>query len=349
MKTWEQVLVGPHAAIREALLKIDSAGTQIALVVNSQRRLLGTLSDGDIRRGLLKGLSLSDPVEKCMHQVPTTARAGASREEVLSLMRQKGLHQVPIVDADNTVVGLEIVDDFLIAQTRQNWVVIMVGGLGTRLKELTQAIPKPMLKVGDRPLLETIMRSYIAQGFRRFYLAVNYKAEVIEDHFKDGAALGAEIRYLRETERLGTAGALSLLPEVPMEPLFVANGDLLMKVDYQDMLEGHVEARAAATMAVREYEFQVPYGVVREENGAIFRIDEKPVHRSLVSAGTYVLSPEAVELVPKNCLFDMPTLFGELITRDRRTYCYKVRGYWLDIGHMSDYQKANDDFRDMFE
>lgn len=349
MKTWEQVLVGPRATIREALLKIDSAGTQIALVVDLQRRLLGTLSDGDIRRGLLKGLSLSEPVEKCMYQTPTTVRAGESREMLISLMRREGLHQVPIVDADNTVVGLEIVDDFLVLQARQNWVVLMAGGLGTRLKELTQAIPKPMLKVGDRPLLETIMRSYIDQGFRRFYLAVNYKADVIEDYFKDGAALGVEIRYLRESKRLGTAGALSLLPELPTEPLFVANGDLLMKVGYQDMLEGHVEARATATMAVREYEFQIPYGVVREEDGSIYRIEEKPIHRSLVNAGTYVLSPEAVEVVPKNSLFDMPMLFEELILRGRRTYCHKVRGYWLDIGHMSDYQKANDDFPGIFE
>lgn len=349
MKTWQRILVGPDATIREALLKIDSAATQMALVVNSQRRLLGTLSDGDIRRGLLKGLSLSDAVEKCMHRTPTTVRAGESREMVLSLMRRAGLHQIPVVDAENAVVGLEIVDDFLIPKTRQNWVVIMAGGLGTRLKELTQATPKPMLKVGGRPLLETIVRNCIEQGFRRFYLAVNYKAEIIEDHFKDGAAFGAEIRYLRESQRLGTAGALSLLPEVPAEPFFVANGDLLMKVDYQQMLEGHVEARAAATMAVREYEFQVPYGVVREEKGAIYRIEEKPIYRSLVSAGTYVLSPEAVGLVPKNSFFDMPMLFEELIVRDKRTYCHTVRGYWLDIGQMSDYQKANDDFREIFE
>ena len=327
MNTWEQVLVGPRGTIREALLKIDSAATQIALVVDSQCRLLGTLSDGDIRRGLLKGLSLSDPIEKCMHATPSTVRAGESREMILSLMRRAGLHQVPIVDADNIVVGMEIVADFLMPQARHNWVVIMAGGLGSRLKKLTQAVPKPMLKVGDRPLLETIMRNYIDQGFRRFYLAINYKADVIEDHFKDGYVPGAEIRYLRESKPLGTAGALSLLPELPAEPLFVANGDLLMKIDYQGMLDGHVEARAAATMAVREYEFQIPYGVVREEDGSIFRIEEKPIHRSLVNAGTYVLSPETVELVPKNSLFDMPMLFEEIIVRGRRAYCYKVRGY----------------------
>lgn len=349
MKGWEKILVGPGTSIRAALLQIDVAGTQMALVVDGSRKLMGTLSDGDIRRGLIKGLQLSDPVKSCMHTAPTTVRAGESREEVLSLMRRAGLHQVPIVDADNTVLGMEIVDDFFMPQARQNWVVIMAGGLGTRLKELTEDMPKPMLRIGDRPLLETIVRNYLEQGFRRFYLAVNYKAEVIESHFKDGATLGAEIRYLRESKRLGTAGALSLLTELPTEPLFVANGDLLMKIDYQEMLKAHVETRATATMAVREYEFQIPYGVVREEKGAIYRIEEKPVHRSLVSAGTYVLSPEAVELVPKNDLFDMPALFEDLIVRGLRTHCYKVRGYWLDIGRMADYQKANNDFPEIFE
>ena len=348
MKTWEDVLVAPHATLREALLKIDSASTQMALVADAQRRLLGTLSDGDIRRGLLKGLSLGDRVDKCMCSTPTMVRAGEPRETVLSAMRRAGVHQIPIVDPDGIVVGLEIVNDFLIPQARQNWVVVMVGGLGKRLGELTQATPKPMLMVGARPLLETILRSYIDQGFRRFYLAVNYKAEVIETHFGDGSQLDAEIRYLREDTALGTAGALSLLPDLPDDPFFVANGDLLMKIDYQDMLDKHVEANAAATMAVREYEFQIPYGVVREDNGAIYRIEEKPVCRSLVSAGTYVLSPEALELVPKNTPFDMPTLFQELITRGRRTQCCRVQGYWLDIGHMSDYEKANLDFPGLF-
>jgi dTDP-glucose pyrophosphorylase len=349
MKSWEQVLVGPHATLREAIAKIDTAGTQMALVVDERRRLLGTLSDGDTRRAMLKGLTLDHPVEACMYPTPTTVRADESGEAILSLMRRLGLHQVPVVDADNVVVGLEIVDDFFVPRARDNWVVVMAGGLGTRLRELTQSTPKPMLRVGDRPLLETILRGYIDQGFRRFYLAVNYKAEMIESHFGDGVQLGAEIRYLRETKRLGTAGALSLLPESPSAPIFVTNGDLLVKVDYPSMLEGHVESKVAATMAVREYEFQIPYGVVQEEEGFIRRIEEKPIHRSLVSAGMYVLSPEILKLVPKDTFFDMPTLFDELIVSGSKTCCYKVHGYWLDIGRLSDYEKANHDFTEVFE
>jgi dTDP-glucose pyrophosphorylase len=349
MKSWEHVLVRPADTLREALIRIDEAGTQIALVVDENRRLLGTLSDGDVRRGLIRGLTLKDRVEQAMHSKPATLRAGQSRKESLSLMKRLGLHQIPIVTAEGVVTGLEIVDDFFVPVVRDNWVVIMAGGLGTRLRELTQSVPKPMLRVGDRPLLETILRTYIDQGFRRFYLAVNYKAEIIENHFRDGSALGADIRYLRETKRMGTAGALGLLSEKPQQPLLVANGDLLVKHDYVEMLEEHVAAAAAATMAVREYEFQIPYGVVQEEDGGILRIEEKPVHRSLVSAGMYVLSPEVMDLIEPGESIDMPQLFDAVLTRNLRTRCYRVSGYWMDVGRMADYEKANRDFPEVFE
>jgi dTDP-glucose pyrophosphorylase len=349
MRNWERILIGPETSIRDALLKIDAAGTQIALVVDEQRRLLGTLSDGDIRRGLINGLQLSDPIKPCMHPTPTTVRVGESRDSILSLMRRLGVHQMPIVDGDNVVMGLGIVDDFLTSPERENWVVVMAGGPGTRLKELTKSTPKPMLKVGDRPLLETILRNYIDHGFRRFYLAVHYRAEVIEAHFGDGSALGTEIRYLREAKRMGTAGALSLLPEMPTDPFLVANGDVLVKVDYGDMLDTHIRTGAAATLAVREYQFQIPYGVVEEDDGSIQRIEEKPIRRSLVAAGMYVLSPEAVRLVPRDKFFDMPSLIDNVIAKGGATRCYLIHGYWLDIGRMSDYRKANDDYQEMFE
>jgi dTDP-glucose pyrophosphorylase len=349
MKNWQQVLVEYGTSVRDALIRINQSGTQMALVVDSRRRLLGTLSDGDVRRALINGLSISDPVDRAMNRSPKTLSSSESRAAVRSLMKQLGLHQIPIVDHEGVVVGLEIVDDFFVPVVRDNPVVVMAGGLGSRLKELTAATPKPMLKVGERPLLETILRSYVDQGFRRFYLAVNYKAEVIESHFGDGRGLGVEIEYLRESKRMGTAGALSLLPRPPDVPLFVANGDLLAKLDYVEMLEEHIAAAAVATMAVREYEFQIPYGVVREEDGGIERIEEKPIHRSLVSAGIYVLSPEAVALIPADTCLDMPALFGAVIARKMRTRSYRVSGYWMDVGRMADYEKANRDYPEIFE
>jgi dTDP-glucose pyrophosphorylase len=348
MKTWEQVLIGPDTTLREALQTIDRAGSQIALVVDTRRRLLGTLSDGDVRRGLLKGLALADSVARAMHATPTCARVGQDRQSILATMRRLGLHQVPVVDAANVVVGLELVDDYLAAPERENWVVIMAGGLGSRLEELTRDTPKPMLKVGSRPILETIVRSYADQGFRRFYLAVNYRAEQIEAHFGDGGMLGVEVRYLREKQRLGTAGALSLLPEPPRLPIVVTNGDLLTKEDYGAMVERHAESGADATMAVRDYEMQVPFGVVRQRDGCIESIEEKPVQHFVVSAGMYVLSPPAIALVPHGRFFDMPALFEAMVARGLRTRCHHVDGYWLDIGRRHDYERANTDFHEVF-
>jgi dTDP-glucose pyrophosphorylase len=348
VKDWQQVLVTKDTSLREALAVIDRTGSQIALVVDESRRLLGTLSDGDIRRALLKGIGLGDAVAGAMHGQPAFARAGDSRRTILTAMRRRGIHQMPVVDEAQRVVGLELYVDYFDTQRRPNWVVVMAGGLGSRLGELTRAVPKPMLQVGSRPLLETIVRHIAAQGFERIYLAVNYKAEQIEGHFGDGTDLGVDISYLREQQRLGTAGALALLPEQPDHPLLVTNADLLTKEDFGDLLDRHVDAGADATMAVRPYEMQVPFGVVRERDGAIEAIDEKPMHRFVVSAGIYALNPSVLEFVPRGQPLDMPALFDNLIGAGRRARCHHVRSYWLDIGRLSDYERANLDFDEVF-
>lgn len=348
MKNWEEIVIGPEDSISTALIRIDSSGTQFALVLSSERRLLGTATDGDIRRGLLKGMQLSESISKCMNAEPQTATLGTDDQAIVALMRKQKLRQLPIVDSENRVVGIKILEEFILPASRENWVVLMAGGLGTRLGELTKNTPKPMLRVGDKPLLETIINTFIEQGFTNFYLSVNYRADIIEGHFGDGRKFGANIRYIHEKERAGTAGSLSLIPEQPAEPLIVANGDLLAKIDYAHMLDVHVDTNAAATMGVSEYEFQVPYGVVEETNGVIFRIVEKPLHKSLVSAGVYVLSPSVLAHVPENTFFDMPSLFEKLIAQKLKAVTYKVHGYWLDIGQIPDYHKANDDIDSVY-
>ena len=348
MKNWKDILISPDRSIREALLRIDAIGSQMALVIGQDARLVGTVSDGDIRRGLLKGLSLADPVERCMHLEPHFARATDSKDSVLAIMRRERLHQMPILDDADHVVGMEVLDDHLLPTARENWIVLMAGGLGTRLGELTKTTPKPMLPVGGRPLLETIVRRFVDQGFVNFYLSVNYMADVIERHFGSGERFGARIRYLREIKRMGTAGSLSLLPDLPAEPLIVANGDLLADIDYAHMLDEHVDSDVAATMGVSEYESQIPYGVVHRENGFVTRIEEKPVHKSLISAGVYVLSPHSLGLIPHDTFFDMPSLFEALIACECKVSTYKVHGYWLDIGAIPDYQKANSDIGTVF-
>jgi dTDP-glucose pyrophosphorylase/CBS domain-containing protein len=348
MKTWQSALIGPDISLREALEIIDSAGTQLAVVVDANRRLLGTVSDGDARRALLSGLSMNDRVSRAMHAGATTVSATATPHEIQSTMRRTGRHQIPIVDGEGVVVGLALINDYLTAARRENWVVIMAGGLGTRLQELTRDTPKPMLKVGSRPLLETIIRSYADQGFHRFYLAVNYKAEQIEGHFGDGAPLGVDIRYLREEQRMGTAGALSLLPERPTAPFIVTNADLLMKENFGHLVDHHAAAGAQATMAVRHYEMQVPFGVVNVQEGHIHSIEEKPVQRFVVSAGINVLSPEVLDLVPKGRYFDMPALFDSVLEHGMKARAHQIDGYWLDIGRLPDFERANLDYTEIF-
>lgn len=345
---WRHVLIPPEATLREAMAAIDRGRRQIALVVTPGQQLLGTLSDGDVRRALLRGAGLDSPVREALNPQPTVARPGDTREAVVAAMRARRLHQIPRVDADGRVVGLALIDELLLAPALPHRVVIMAGGLGSRLAELTRDTPKPMLKVGSRPLLETIVREFVEQGLRRFWIAVNYKAEQIEAHFGDGAWLGAEIGYLRETQRMGTAGALSLLPERPAEPFIVTNADLLVKADCRALLAEHTASGALATMAVREHETQVPYGVIETAGATITGLVEKPTLRHTVSAGLYALSPEALDRVPADRFYDMPTLFETLIAEGHPPRVHRLDGYWLDIGRLADYQKANEDFGELF-
>jgi NDP-sugar pyrophosphorylase family protein len=264
------------------------------------------------------------------------------------MLRAHGLRQLPVLDAARRVVGLTTVSDFLNIPIRSNPVVIMAGGKGERLAELTRDTPKPMLKVGPRPILDTIVANLAGQGFRNFWLAVNYKAEQIEGHFGDGSALGLNIQYLREAKPLGTCGALALLPPQD-QPLVVTNGDILAKVDYGHVLDSHTEAGADATVVVRDYQMQVPFGVVNAEEGQVLRIDEKPTQSYTISAGAYVLSPGALGLIPTDAYFDMPALLAEMIERKMAVRQQRAEGYWMDIGRPTEYAQANADFGAVFE
>ena len=338
------ILVPPESSIREALRRINEAGTQMVLVADPDRQLLGTVSDGDIRRALLAGLSLEDAVEKCMRRNATVASPGLSRSHLIELCRRNGIRHIPIVDEATRIIDPKRNDEILAPPVRDNAVVLMVGGRGERLGELTRDTPKPMLTVGGRPLLEHIIRSFIDQGFHRFWLAVNYRAEVIEDHFQDGGNLGCRIDYVRENKPMGTAGALSLLPAAAADqPFIVSNGDLLTRVDMGALVDHHTGVGADATMAVREYEVQVPYGVVHAEGDRMRAIEEKPVHRHLIAGGLYVLSPSVLPLVPQDSFFDMPALLDRVAT-EGYVSVFALDGYWLDIGRQVDYQRACDDF-----
>ena len=340
-RDWRSVLVSPGATLGDAIARIDASAHQIALIVDQQDRLLGVMTDGDVRRAILHGVPMSSPVDKLMNARPVTAPVGTSNKELLALMRRHVVHQMPIVNAANQVVGVALIDDLIGARERPNWVVLMAGGLGTRLRPLTELTPKPMLAPRGKPILESILENLVGEGFRKFFFSVNYKADMIEEHFGDGSRWGARISYLREDRRLGTAGALSLMPEAPTQPIVVMNGDLLTHASISNLLDFHNALESLATMAVREYDLQVPYGVVRIAGERITSIEEKPVHKFLVNAGIYVLSPPALAHIPPRAYFDMPTLFERLNAAGATTVAFPLREYWLDIGCPADYDQAS--------
>lgn len=259
-------------------------------------------------------------------------------------MRERKLKQLPIISNDNVLQHILFSDELELAIKKDNKVVLMVGGLGTRLRPLTETVPKPMLNVGNKPILETIIESFKNYGFSNFILSVNYKKEMIMDYFQDGTHLGVNIEYIEETKRLGTAGALSLLLERPMEPFFVMNGDLLTKINFEQLLDFHNETNSTATMCVREYEYQIPYGVIETDNHKLLSIVEKPVNKSFVNAGIYVLNPAVLNYVPSGDFYDMPELYKKLINEEEKVAVFPLREYWLDIGRMDDYEKANNEF-----
>lgn len=344
----EAVLIGPAASILDAIKAIDRGAMQIALVVDSERRLLATVTDGDVRRGLLRGTALEAPVTEVMRSNPAAVRSDEGRAGALRLMQRLSIHQVPLLDGEGRVVGLERIDDYVGVHGRENWIVLMAGGLGVRLRPLTETIPKPMLPVGGRPLLESIIRNIKDQGFQRFFISVNHRREVVQDHFGDGSSFGVRIEYLIENESLGTAGALSLLPERPPQPIIVMNADLLTSVGFDHLLQFHADQRAEATMCAREFVSQVPYGVISFDGPRLTEIEEKPTQRYFVNAGIYALSPSVFDLIAKNRPLDMPDLFSALLERKRSAAVFPIREYWMDIGRMDDLQRARDEFAAVF-
>ncbi|MCB1876834.1 MAG: nucleotidyltransferase family protein [Chromatiales bacterium] len=332
----------------QALSVIDRSGLRIGLVADSTGHLLGVVTDGDVRRGILKGIGTDQSVERIMSTRPSLATADEPREQVLARMRARRLNHIPLVDENGVLVGLETLDDLLRGETRPNLVVLMAGGLGSRLRPLTEELPKPLLKVGSRPLLEIILEGFLEQGFHRFHMAVNYKSQMIKEYFGDGSRWGATINYLEERQRLGTAGALALLPERPEEPFFVMNGDLMTRAHFQHLLEFHQRNNAQATLCVREYEQEIPYGVVRLEQQRLFALEEKPVQRFLVNSGIYVLDPSVLPLIPKDRAFDMPDLFRTLIAKGETTVAFPLHEYWLDIGRVEDFERAGREYAEVF-
>lgn len=342
-------LVAATATIADAIAVIDRAGGAPIALVHEAGRLIGTVTDGDVRRGQLKGIGPEQPVTRIMNVRPVTAPAGTSARDAERIMRQRSIMQLPLVDRDGTPVGIHaLADSDNVSAAAETLVVLMAGGRGTRLKPITEDVPKPMVEVGGKPILSTIVERFVAQAFTRIVLAVNYKREIIEDYFGDGAKFGARISYVREAQQMGTAGALSLLSEPARGPVIVMNGDLLARVNFHRLLKFHQEQAAAATMGVFEYKHTVPFGVVHFDGEAFGGIVEKPVHRYFASAGIYVLAPEVIAGIARDRPTDMPAVFERVKASGRPPAVFPLREYWIDVGQIDDLKQAERDFGSAF-
>jgi dTDP-glucose pyrophosphorylase len=341
----------PDATLRDAIRVIEHTRRLLAVVVDSDHRLLGVLSDGDIRRAILRGIELDQPAARAMTVNPISGPAGAADDELCDLMITRGVAAVPLVDDEGRFIRVIQVQDFT---TEQHWTggegygaaVIMAGGEGRRLRPLTLDRPKPMIDVGGVPLLERQVRSMVRSGLKRIYISTNYLGHVIEEHFADGAEFGADIRYLREDKPLGTAGALSLLPERPDAPVLVINGDVLTTSDFGRLLDYHRETAAFATVAAMQHRVEIPFGVLRLNGHQVFTIEEKPSESFLCNAGIYVLSPAALDLIARDSRIDMTQVIMLAIGQGHRVSVFPIHEYWADIGSPGDLEQALLRFRE---
>ncbi len=340
------VILPADAPIIRAIETIDRTDARIALIVDGSGKLIGSATDGDIRRALLRGEKLEAPVKIAMHTSPYAMPLDTPRQSILDMMQSVGIKQVPLLSPDGTIAGI-VTYDILIGQChapRPNPVVIMAGGKGKRLLPITSDIPKPMVEVGNKPILEWIVQRFIYQGFHEFYFAVNYLGHIIENYFGDGSRLGCRISYLKEKEFMGTAGALSLLDQKFSHPLVVVNGDILASVDFGNMVDFHYGSKSMATVCARPHRMEVPYGVIEVKDGMLKAIVEKPIYEDLISAGMYVLNPEALRLIPRNAVTDMPTVLTSLLKDKHRVSVFPLREEWMDIGRHDDLEQAKRQF-----
>lgn len=337
-----KLILNKDTKFEDAISILDGNGNGVLPVVDETNKLLGLITDGDIRKAILNNkLNL----EHIVNKNPYKLNINSSKNQIVSFLKKIHRRHIPLVDDENNYIKMFTLDD-IDFNLKPNWVVIMAGGLGTRLGELTKDTPKPMLKVGVKPMLEHIIDMFVSHGFTKFMLSVNYKAEVVKDYFKDGSNFGIEVKYLEEKQRLGTGGALSLIDIKLDEPFFVTNGDVLSSLDYEELLNFHNKENSDATMCTRKDSYQIPYGVIEIDNeNNIVSMKEKPTTEFFINTGIYVLDPKVLEYVPSGEFFDLPSLFDVLKINNAITKSFEITDYWVDMGQPSDYEKINEDLK----
>lgn len=346
MQDLTKITITPQTSIKEALACFGHHDRLRMLIVENDK-FQGIITEQDIRRGLLQGLKITDSIQSIVNYKPIVAHINTTKQQLLSLSSKHNVYEIPILGYDGKIAYIQSIFKLIHPHPMENSVVVMAGGLGTRLRPLTNKIPKPMLKIGKKPILQLIVERFLNHGFTNFIFCVNYKSHVIRKHFGDGGQFGASIQYIQEEARLGTAGALGLIKEIGKQPFFVINGDILTDVNFLEMLKHHQEKKSDITIGTRELNYQIPYGVVsiNKNNKQITSIEEKPTINFNVSAGIYILEPNILELVPKQEFFDMPSLFHKVLNKKKYNITsFLIEDYWTDIGQHDEYKRANDFF-----
>lgn len=331
-RAWRKAVLPKNVTVENVIRSLEQSAMKIVLIVTEADELVGTVSDGDVRRGILRGLGMGSAIDDVIHRNPLVVPPDMPRDLVLQLMVANKVQQIPMVDEQRRVMGLHLWDEINAVHTLPNPMLIMAGGMGTRLRPHTENCPKPMLPVAGKPMLEHILERARLDGFVHFILAIHYLGHMIEDYFGDGSRWQVKIEYLREQLPLGTAGAIGLLKPIPEVPFLVTNGDVLTDLRYSDLLGFHARHGAMATMAVRLHEWQHPFGVVQTQGVNIVGFEEKPISRTHINAGVYVIDPKALNELAVNDHCDMPALFERLQAKGLRTVAYPMHEPWLDVG-----------------
>ena len=348
MKKVRQFFVKLETTIEQTIEVIQKGGEGICLIIDNKKRLICPVTDGDIRRAILKKVPLNSPVSKLLelrsYPQPTVAPAGTPHDELLKIMREKMLRHIPLLDKQGRVVELVWISELLKEELDLPMsAVVMAGGKGERLVPLTKKIPKPMLPLEDRPVMERIIGQLRKSGIKKVDITTNYKSDVIKNYFGNGASFGVDINYIDEDQPLGTAGSLGLL-ESPQQPILVINGDVLTQLNFRAMYDFHKAHDAVMTVGVRKCEFKVPYGVVELNHDVeITEILEKPIQTFIVNAGIYLLEPNVFKYIPPGQPYQMPDLVDRLIKEKQKVISFPIQEYWLDIGHPEDYKQAKED------
>ncbi len=347
VKNWQKSVISLSSVLRDALENLNANNRGIVFITDNDF-LRGTITDGDVRRALLAGVDTNDSVEKVLNQKFISCQEGDSFEQAKDQMFEYAVQALPVLNDEGLLVGVHFLDESEF-EARPNQALIMAGGLGSRLRPLTNDCPKPMLKIDGKPMLERIIENLKSQGFLDIYISINYLGDKIRDYFGTGENFGVSIQYLEETDKLGTAGALGLLPDNLKQSIIVLNGDVLTKADYASLVDYHVDNEAVLTIGLNKQETVIPYGVVQLDGGQVISIQEKPTHSYYINAGIYCISPSVFADISGNEYLDMPDLILQKISEEQSVIGFPLHEYWADIGMASDYNKANSTFKDVFD